>query len=231
MIEAEWWEYEDAGEWADALAGDVQFLIESALEARGDAIVAFPGGSTPGPVLDRLAKAKLAWRDVTIVPTDERLVDVTSDLSNVRALGQRFLPLGARVVPLAAGDLKPEAAGRAADARLADLHWPLDLVWLGMGSDGHTASLFPGADLDAALTSPRRAIGVTPRPLPPDAPVARVTLTAKAIGAARSLVIAITGSEKRDILEQALADGAGSPFPIGRLLAEASQAIDIHWHP
>jgi 6-phosphogluconolactonase len=51
------------------------------------------------------------------------------------------------------------------------------------------------------------------------------------IGQARSLVIAITGADKRTVLEQALADGAGSPYPIGRLLAEAGQAVDIHWHP
>lgn len=231
MIEAEWWEHDTPAELAEAVAGDVQFLIESALDARGDAVVAFPGGTTPIDALDRLARAKLAWRDVTILPTDERLVPVDSADSNVRMLAERFLPLGARVLPLAGGDLPVEDAGRAADARLEAIHWPLDCVWLGMGADGHTASIFPGPDLDAALTSPRRAIGVRPDPMPAEAPHLRVTLTRSAIVAARSLIVVIRGSAKRDLLEAAIADGAGSRLPIGRVLADAQQAIDIHWCP
>lgn len=231
MIEAEWWEHESAADLAEAVAGDVQFLIESALDARGDAAVAFPGGATPIGALDRLARAKLAWRDVTIVPTDERIVPVDSPHSNVRMLAERFLPLGARVLPLAGGDLEVEAAGRAADARLQAIHWPLDCVWLGMGEDGHTASIFPGPDLETALTSPRRAVGVRPDPKPPEAPFDRVTLTCGAIVAARSLILVIRGEAKRRLLEAAIADGAGSRLPIGRVLAEAAQAIDIHWCP
>lgn len=231
MTEAEWWEHEDAAEFAEAVAGDVGFVIDAALDARGDAVVALPGGSTPVPALKLLAKAPRKWKSVTIVPTDDRLVPVDHDASNVRMLASIFLPLGARVVPLTGGSLAPAEAGRAADARLADLHWPLDLVWLGMGLDGHTASIFPGADLEAALTAPHRAIGVTPDPLPGDAPFPRVTLTARSIAQARAVTIAIAGAEKRAVLEEALADGAGSRYPIGRLLAATDLAIDIHWCP
>lgn len=231
MAEVEWWEYDSADEMAAAVAGDIQFLIESALDARGDAVVAFPGGETPLKSFDQLRKAKLNWRSVTIVPTDERLVAVDSPLSNVRALAQRFLPLGGRVVPLAGGDLDVKAAGKAADARLGDLHWPLDLVWLGVGEDGHTASIMAGPDLEEALNAPHRAIGVTPDPMPEAAPVARVTLTRASIVAARSIMIAVEGDSKRQMLEQAIEDGLASKLPIGRLLAGADQAIDIHWCP
>ena len=108
-----------------------------------------------------------------------------------------------------------------------------DLVFLGMGEDGHTASIFAGPDLDDALNAPkaRRAVGVMPDPLPPEAPVARVTLTRSSILAARTLLIAISGQKKRDLLEQAIADGHSSKLPIGRVLAEAEQPIDIHWVP
>ena len=231
MIEVEWWEYDDAAEMAEAVAGDAQFLIESALDARGDAVVAFPGGSTPLAALDLLKAAKLKWKNVTILPTDDRLVPVSDKQSNVRMLAERGLPLGARVLPLTGGDLPVAEAGKAADARLQAIHWPLDLVWLGVGADGHTASIFPGADLDAALTAPHRAVGVTPEPLPADAPFARVTLTKAAILSARSVLISVSGAEKREVLEKALKDGAGSSFPIGRVLADSAQAIDIHWCP
>jgi 6-phosphogluconolactonase len=232
-IEAEWWDYDDTDELAEAIAGDIGFIIDSALDARGSALVALPGGKTPVAALDLLAAQKRRWKDVTIIPTDDRIVEVTSTLSNVAMLARKFLPLGARVIPLtggaAAADYK--MSGKAADARLADLPFPLDLVWLGMGVDGHTASIFPGPDLDEALNGPkeRRALGVMPDPMPTDAPVARVTLSKAAILSARSLTIAITGAEKRAVLERAIAEGVGSKLPIGRVLGDSDLAVDIHW--
>jgi 6-phosphogluconolactonase len=234
MIEAEWWEYDSLDELADAVAGDVGFIIDSAVGARNDALIALPGGRTGPAVWATLARQKLPWKRVSIIPTDDRLVPVTDGQANVRALAKTFLPLGARVIPLTtekADDYR--LAGNAADARLQDLGWPPDLVWLGMGTDGHTASIFAGPDFQAALDAPkaRRAIGVMPDPLPDDAPVARVTLTRSAILSARTVLITITGQEKRELLEQAIADGQSSRLPIGRVLAEAEQPIDIHWCP
>jgi 6-phosphogluconolactonase len=234
MIEAEWWEYDSLDELADAVAGDVGFIIESAIDARDASLVAVPGGTTGPAIFTKLAKAKMPWKKVTLIPTDDRIVPVESDQSNVRELARAFLPLGARVIPLTGGggdDYK--MAGNAADARLQDLPWPPDLVWLGVGKDGHTASIFPGADMQSALEAPkaRRAVGVMPDPLPPEAPVARVTLTRASILSARTVLITVTGQEKRDLLEQAIADGHSSRLPIGRVLAEAEQPIDIHWCP
>ena len=231
-IEAEWWDYEDADELAEAVAGDVGFIIDSALDARGSALIALPGGKTPLAALDLLAGQKRRWKDVTIVPTDDRIVEVTSDLSNVAMLAKKFLPLGARVVPLTGGKAADyKMAGKAADARLQDLPWPPDLVWLGVGNDGHTASIFAGPDLDEALNGPkeRRALGVMPDPLPPEAPVARVTLSKAAILAARTLLITLTGAGKKELLERAIADGALSSVPVGRVLAESDLAVDVHW--
>jgi 6-phosphogluconolactonase len=232
MTEIEWWEYDDAAELADAIAGDIQFVIESAIDARGSAVIALAGGKTPLPAYEKLAKAKLDWKRVTIVPGDERIVPLGDPLSNVTALGKIFLPKGARVMPIvpkATDDYK--AAGRSADALMQDLHWPLDLCLLGVGGDGHTASIFPGPDYDEALNGPkeRRALGVMPDPLPPEAPVARVTLSRQAIATARALMIAVTGDAKRKVIEDAIKQGAGSPYPIGRVLADVELPVDIHW--
>lgn len=232
MTEIEWWEYDDAEEMAAAVAGDIGFIIESALDARGGAVVALAGGKTPLPIYEKLAQQKLDWKRVTIIPGDDRIVPLGDPLSNVTALAKIFLPKGGRVIPLVsekAPDYK--AAGRSADALLQDLHWPLDLCLLGVGSDGHAASIFPGPDYDEALNGPKesRALGVMPEPLPPEAPVARVTLSRAAIVNARALMIAITGKQKRAVLEAAIAEGASSAYPVGRILADVELPVDVHW--
>ncbi|MBA4040459.1 MAG: 6-phosphogluconolactonase [Sphingobium sp.] len=232
MTEIEWWDYDSADEMADAVAGDAAFIIESAIDARGAAVIALPGGKTPLAIYDKLAAAKLDWKRVTILPTDDRLVPMGDPMSNITAIAKVFLPKGVRVLPItseAASDYK--AAGRAADARLQDVHWPLDLCVLGVGADGHTASIFPGPDFDEAVNGPkeRRAVGVMPAELPAEAPVARVTLTRHAIVASRAVMIAVAGQAKRDVIERAIKDGPMSPYPIGRVLADAELPIDIHW--
>lgn len=234
MTEIEWWEYDAAADMAGAVAGDIQFIIESAIDARGGAVIALAGGKTPGPIYAKLGEAKLDWKRVTIIPTDERVVPLGDPLSNVTMIAKAFLPKGARVMPIvptATADHK--AAGRSADALMQDLHWPLDLCLLGVGADGHTASIFPGGDYDEALNGPRerRALGVLPDPLPAEAPVARVTLSRQGIVTARALMIAVTGREKRAVIEQAISEGQSSPYPIGRVLADVELPIDIHWAP
>jgi len=227
MIEAEWWDYDSEQEWAAAVAGDIGFIIESAVDARDASLIALPGGKALAPVFGLLAKQKLPWKKVTIIPTDDRLVAVDDERSKIRELARAFLPLGARVLPVVSAATDDyQMAGNAADARLRDLPWPPDLVLLGMGEDGGTAGLAAGPDLQAALDAPkaRRAIGLRPETGEP-----RVTLTRAAILSARTIVVALTGQAKRDLLEGAIADGQSSKLPIGRVFAEVDQPVDIHW--
>lgn len=104
---------------------------------------------------------------------------------------------------------------------------------LGMGADGHTASIFPGPDFDAAVAGPkgRRAIGVRPEPKPAEAPVDRVTLTADAIGSARTVMLVLTGAEKRQVLERAIDEGPLTRYPVGRVLSAIDASVDIFWCP
>lgn len=231
--EIEWWDYETPNEMAEAVSGDVGFLIGQAIEAHGRALIAVPGGKTPQPILKALAKQPLDWAKVTIIPTDDRLVPEGDALSNIAMIQGIMGKTGAMIVPLADGtDLGDrQAAARAADARLAELDWPLDLAWLGIGADGHTASIFPGPDYEAALNAPkgRHVVGVLPDPLPKEAPVARLTLTRATLATARSLLITFSGEEKKAVLERAIADGPLSGYPVGRVLAEFETPIDIHW--
>ncbi|RRQ52473.1 6-phosphogluconolactonase [Sphingorhabdus wooponensis] len=228
--EIEWWDFDAAEDLIDAVVGDVSFIIESALDARGQALVAFPGGSTPKPILEKLAQANIRWKNVTIIPTDDRLVPVDNALSNVAMIAKIFIPKGARVLPIASDAADHKLAGSAANARLADLHWPPDLVWLGMGTDGHTASIFPGPDLELVMDSGKdvRAVGVAPDPLPPEAPVNRVTLTGAAIGAARTAILVISGAQKREVLETAIEQGGKSAYPVGRVLDKIVVPVDIY---
>jgi 6-phosphogluconolactonase len=232
MIEAEWHDYHSQADFAAAVAERVGEVIANACDARGEALIAIPGGRSPVPTFERLGDSAIDWSRVTIVPTDDRLVSTMSPFSNFALIARHFQPKGALIVPMV-GDRVTDYAGAGilANARLSDLRWPPDLVWLGVGTDGHTASIFPGPDYEDALDGPpaRRALGVLPDPLPPEAPVARVTLTGPAIASARSLLLTLTGLEKRAVLKRALEQGSCSRTPIGRVLADAKTPIDIRW--
>lgn len=232
MIEAEWHDYGTNAEMAGTVADYVGLVISEALEARHEALVALPGGKSPIPIFERLAASEINWSRVTIIPTDDRLVPADDPLSNYGMIARHFLPKGAEVVPIAIeGATDYHSAGTSANAKLADLKWPPDLVWLGVGADGHTASIFPGPDFEEALDGPhaRRALGVMPSPLPSQAPVPRVTLSRAAILSARTILLTFSGAEKRAVVERALRDGPSSCIPIGRVLADAKGPIDIRW--
>lgn len=234
MDEIEWWEFDTAREMAEQAAGDIGFVVESAIEAHKGARLALSAGPDPDPVLAQLARSKaIDWSKVTIMPTDDFLVPLGDPLSHYRSLEGRFAAKGAELVSLvdesALGDRRE--AGRLADARLSLVGWPLDLACLTMGEDGRVAGIVPGPDFEGAVAGPRerRAVGVRPDPMPRDASVDRVTLTAQALGSARAVMIVIAGAAKRRVLEQAIKEGPLSASPIGRLLAGIEAPVDIFW--
>jgi 6-phosphogluconolactonase len=167
--------------------------------------VTVPGGSTPFPILERLAAMPIAWRRLTVWPGDDREVPEEHPASNTGKIRALLEPAGAEVVALSLMEQVPHFA----------------LAWLGMGADGHIASLFPNADPRA--DDPLKMRLISPDPLPPEAPFDRITLTIPALLDSDELMFVIRGGEKRALFEEA-ANG-GNDLPIARLLARARQPV------
>lgn len=234
MNDVIWVSHADGARMADAVAARVDELVDEALAARGRAVLALPGGKSPAPIFERLRRHRRDWSHVTLLPTDDRIVPTDHRLSNAAFLKGHFGDTSARFVPLVTGaHASCRDAGEQADAALHQVDWPPDLVWLGVGTDGHAASIFEGPDFEEAVDSRsrRRALGVRPEPLPPEAPVARVTLTCGAIRSARNLLLTLSGDAKRRVVEGALADGARPSSPIAHVLAHSRTPTEIHWSP
>jgi 6-phosphogluconolactonase len=183
---------------ADTLASE----LETSLLGNDFASLAVPGGTTPGPIFDSLCAVDLDWSRVRVMLTDERWVPETSERSNTRLLRERLLvnhAAAATYVPLYADAETPEEKLPELSEALSPL-MPISVMLLGMGTDMHTASIFPGADqLDLALHGNENLVAMRA----PGAPEPRITLSAKVLKSAISRHIVIVGAEKREALEKA----------------------------
>lgn len=191
---------------SDIAAWLAQRLSDGADGADGEAkAISMPGGSTPFPILAELAKSPVDWTGLTVWPGDDRVVPEGHPASNTGRIRAALEPLGARVVALEEALCPPR----------------FRLVWLGMGGDGHIASLFPNTDprADAA----QRIVRLTPDPLPPEAPFDRLSLTIPALLDSEELLFVIRGDDKRAVFEAALR--GEHDLPVARLLAAAKQPV------
>jgi 6-phosphogluconolactonase len=217
----------NAAQLAQALAVFVAERLRAGLAARGQALLIVSGGSTPVPFFEALAAQPLDWPHVTVALADERWLPPDHADSNERLVRAHLLhgpAAQARWVPMFDGQASPEGAAPDIERRLAALPWPADVVVLGMGGDGHTASLFPHApELAAALHvgQPARCVAVGV-PQAPNVPVPRISLTPRALLDARLLVLHITGQAKLDLLARAQAEGPVADMPI-RLVVRQTQ--------
>lgn len=207
------------------LADHVAAVLRHGLAERGSALLVVSGGQTPVPFFQALACAALDWHAVTITLADERWVPEDHPDSNARLVRQHLLrarAAQARFVPLFNETVTPQEGLADLERSLSTLPWPADAVILGMGQDGHTASLFPdAAELPYALldASPARCLAIA-APAPPNVPLPRVSLTRKALMDARQIIVHITGEDKLELLHQALLPGAVEEYPIRAVLQQ-----------
>lgn len=222
---------DSAQERITAVVAAVSACLEEAVRERGRAGLIVSGGSTPRPVFEVLAQQALPWDRVTITLADERWVAPTENDSNEhlvrghllqgRAAAAQFIALKNNAADAAAG---VPAAAQALEA----FPWPADALMLGMGDDGHTASLFPKApELTEALRTQARCIAVTP----PAAPHRRMSLSAHALLQARRVFIDITGPGKWATYERAAAPGPVEEMPVRLLLQQDHIPVHVHWSP
>jgi 6-phosphogluconolactonase len=206
-------------ELADAAARGVADALSDALAHRGRASLVATGGRSPGPVYDRLKDAPIDWARVLVTLSDDRCVAETDPASNAGLVRSRLLrgaAARAHFLPLWPADEDAISALR-----------PFDAVMLGMGEDGHVASLIPGDPglADALMTQDLL------RPVPEGLgapPVGRITLTLAPLVEARQLFLLISGLTKRAVVEAAL---AGQDAPVARLAASAGDRLRILWTP
>ncbi len=213
---------------ATQLAEAVAEALQHDLAGQERALLVVSGGATPVPFFRALAARELPWERVQVTLADERWVTASSPESNARLVREHLLQgpaAAAGFVPLATDDGTPEQGVAEVAERLAGLAWPASAVVLGMGGDGHTASLFPDSrELDLALTTaePAVAIRASSQPLP------RITLSADRLHRARRHFLHIVGGDKRDTLVRALAGDDARELPIRAFL---SCPLAIYWAP
>lgn len=215
---------------SDALAVAIVERLRTALAERGSASLVVSGGKSPIPLFERLRIAALDWSRVWITLADERWVAADHPDSNEQLLRTHLLrdaAAHARWVPLKSVHATPADALADRTAALAAIPRPFDVVVLGMGEDGHTASLFPGADGLAEamdLTGSAVLAAITP---PAHAPHPRITLTLAALLDARVVMLAIAGAAKRAVYEQARDAPDAMQWPVSGVLAAAATTIEV----
>jgi len=216
----------------EGLAEDVSKRLSTAVARRGRAVLALSGGTTPEGFLRLLAGKALPWEHLVVTLVDERWVPAAGHAdSNERLLRECLLADGASAARFLS--LRGAAESPGAAARVCERAWSalgtFDVVVLGMGADGHTASLFPGAaalGLALDIASGRACVVV----YPPTARYPRLTMTLPRILAARAIFVHITGAEKRAVLDRAL-QAQPDQIPVAAVLQQELTPVTVYWAP
>ena len=223
-------EFSSTSELDKHLADTAVRLLDAGIKAKGHAILVVSGGSTPLGFFQQLSQRDLDWEKVLITLADERWVDADHNDSNEKLVRSHLMvnkAADAQFLSLKNDADSAEEGAAVCDKQLADLD-EFDLVILGMGGDGHTASLFPGASSLLAgldLNSGLSAVAVTPL----TAPHQRMSMTLPRLLKTRHLVVHITGADKRAVFEEAAALKDQTVLPISAVIQQSRVPLETYW--
>ena len=214
---------------AELLAEQLNLTLNSHLQTQASLVVS--GGSTPGPCFDQLSGAQLDWSRVTVLPSDERYVPGTHADSNESLIRSRLLHGRAgqgHLLPFYRDGVKAAQVPALIDTDLQRLGLPFSAVLLGMGEDGHFASLFPDfSGLNKALDPKNKTRCIMVQT--DGSPHLRISLTLSALLNSAAIILLIFGEAKRLVFDTAMS--GGSDYPIESLLRHVSNPLTVVWAP
>jgi 6-phosphogluconolactonase len=216
----------DAEAWEEAAEADIVFALERALAEHGEARLLLSGGSTPAPVYRQLARAPIDWGRISVGLVDERWLPKEDPASNARLVRESLLEEGATGARFEAMTLPPGSEANRHSVQDA-------VVVLGMGEDGHIASLFPQAPgLHAALAAPEDYVAIDAGESPVAQPWRqRISLTPAGLARTGARILLLRGERKRAVLLRALEGGVAQELPVRAAFALPGAPLRIHWAP
>ena len=219
--------FPDAPAAATALAASIADRLAAAIGQRGTATLALSGGRSPAAMFEALREKRLPWDKVIVAQVDERWVPADDADSNSRLIREHLLQgpaNAARFVPMKNDAATAHEGQPACEAAMRALPLPFDAMLLGMGEDGHTASLFPEArELREGLTTQALTLALTP----PAAPHERMSLSAAGLLSSRVLLLQIGGAAKEAVYRKALGEGPVEDMPIRAMLRQDKVPVEV----
>ncbi|WP_166425215.1 6-phosphogluconolactonase [Paraglaciecola sp. 20A4] len=206
-------------------------ILQAGISENGRASLVVSGGRTPKALFNSLSNVDLDWSKVDISLADERWVGVDDDASNEKMVRRELLQnkaAAANFIGLKTAHADAKEAVDTCTANLANLHTPFDVLILGMGEDGHTASLFPCSEqIHQGLDQGARRTYIAVQPT--TAPNQRMSLTLPALLNSKHIFLHLTGAGKKQVLDEALKGGDEHVMPIRAVLNNAD--VELMWAP